>query len=290
MSFRLKWIITAPLVALLASACSEDVTQVASGTFVRATFDSTKRVLPTPNDLVLQAAPSLPAGATRTALFSFIDAGGFPSGAPQALNVINVPFELVVDGVTTTARSFIDPASVNSTTVAIVRVSGSGAPALVDPTVVATAIGALQVFPATGYAPGERYVAAVRGGPSGVKTNDGRTLSASSPIYLISNGVNLGSPETRPSTLTPQQVTDLTKLQSVLVNPLDWVKVPSPAACAAALGAPQAAFVEGSCWLPSIPGSGLPPADSQPVRSALSAVGLAFPVTEAISIQTFEIQ
>ncbi len=160
--------------------------------------------------------------------------------------MINVPFELVVDGVTTTARSFIDPASVNSTTVAIVRVSGSGAPALVDPTVVATAIGALQVFPSTGYAPGERYVAAVRGGPSGVKTNDGQDAdSASSPIYLISNGVNLGSPETRPSTLTPQQVTDLTKLQSVLANPLDWVKVPSAAACAAALGAPQARLRRG---------------------------------------------
>ena len=133
MSFRLKWIIAAPLVALLASACSEDVTQVASGTFVRATFDSTKRVIPTPNDLVLQGAPSLtdPDDARR-ALRDHrrrrLRGDSRAPRRPRSLSVINIPYELVVDGVATTATSAIDPASINSTTVAIVRVSGARRP------------------------------------------------------------------------------------------------------------------------------------------------------------------
>jgi hypothetical protein len=296
MSRRLNWILAVPLVALSAAACTDDVTQQASGSFFRASFDPDRALIPTPNDLALQAAPSQPAGALRTTLFALIGAGGFPGGAPNQLNVINVPFEFVVDGVGTTATVGIDPATVNTTTVAIVRVSGAGAPELVDPTVVGTAAGAIQVFPATGYAAGERYVAAVRGGPNGVRTSDGRALAASSPMYLIARNVDLSDPDTRPSSVTPEQAADLQQLQGLLGNAVDWVAVASSTTCAAVLDAPPQAFPEDLCWLPFLPSlAGAPgvPAgpDSQPVRSALAAVTeLAFPVSEAISIQAFEIQ
>lgn len=300
MSFRLKWILSAPLLAVLASACTDDVTQEEAGTFLRGTFDSTRGLIPTPNDLALQAAMLQPAGATRTALQGVITAGGFPGGAPNALNLINVPFELVADGVATTARTWHDPASINSTTVAIVKVRGTGAPDLVDPdpTLAPTGISAIRAFPAGGWEAGARYVVAVRGGPSGVRTIDGQTLAASAPVYLLTHGVDLSSPETRPSSLTPQQAADLQTVQRLLANPVDWGRVDNAnapggqgaATCAAITGAPAAAFAEAQCWLPlvsaQVPGF---PGDP-PTRSALAAVSeLAWPVTEAISIQTFEI-
>lgn len=286
-SSRMKWM-AVPLAALFATGCTDDVEQQESGTSVRSTFDADRGLIPTPNDLALQAAIAQPAGATRTALMNAINAGGFPGGAPNPLNVINVPFEFIVDGVATTATVGIDPSTINSTTVAIVRVSGTGAPARIDPTVVGTAAGAVQVFPQTGYAAGTRYVAAVRGGSSGVKTADGRSLAASSPIYLIANEVNLTDPDTRPSSLTPEQAEDLADLQGLLSNPVDWTKFTVPAICAAIFGLPESAFPESLCWAPLV--AGVPGAPgTPPAADALSAIELAFPATEAISIQTFEI-
>jgi hypothetical protein len=88
--------------------------------------------------------------------------------------------------------------------------------------------------------------------------------------------------------VTEQQAADLLRLQGVLANPIDWNKLTSPAECSAVLGAPEAAFPESLCWVPLV--QGVPGAPgSPPVASALAAVELAFPVTEAISIQTFEI-
>jgi hypothetical protein len=54
-------------------------------------------------------------------------------------------------------------------------------------------------------------------------------------------------------------------------------------------GVPASAFVEGQCWVPLV-NPLLPGFPGSPTtRSALAAVGLAFPVGEAISISTFEI-
>jgi hypothetical protein len=261
-------------------------------------------VIPTPNDLLLQAAPGLP-DPTKTALFSLAAGGGFVAdpttpGVGQ-LSVINVPFEFVSEGVGTTATVGIDPSTVSSATVAIVRVDVVP-PVVFDPIVVGTPAGALQVLPVPGGYAGGRYVAAVRGGARGVKTTDGRSLSASAPIALIAARTNLGDPEGRPATLTDEQVADLTRLQGLLANPVDWVAVTDAGTCALAYndGTPAAAFNLNVCWLPFAPPpggvAGLPlpgvpaAADSQPVISALDAVELAFPLAEAVSIQAFDIQ
>ncbi|HEX9241804.1 MAG TPA: hypothetical protein VF875_05125 [Anaeromyxobacter sp.] len=302
MTVRQKWFrVAVPVLALAVSGCVTDVTQEASPSMLRARFDSTAGVIPTPNDFALQAAMGQPAGATRTALEGSITAGGFPGGGPNALNAISVPFEFVSEGVGTTATVWGDPTTINSTTVAIVKVRGAGAPAVLDPTALPTSLGRIQAFPAAGYEAGARYVVAVRGGPNGVKASDGRTFEASTPIYLITHGVNFASPETRPATLTPDQAASLQKVQGLLGAAVDWghilndgstAGVPAgagAATCAAILGVAAAAFAEGQCWVPyasaAVPGF---PGDP-PTKSALAAVALAFPVTEAISISTFEI-
>jgi hypothetical protein len=133
-----------------------------------------------------------------------------------------------------------------------------------------------------GYVPGTRYVVAVRGGPNGVKTADGEELVASRPISLITDPrVDFDNPESYASAfLSDEQVALLKNVRLFLTAPLDWGRVASVDTCAAALGAPAAAFPEGVCWLP---------AASTGVLPAFTAVELVFPVTEAISIQTFEI-
>lgn len=297
MTVRQKWFrVAVPVLALAVSGCVTDVTQEASPSMLRARFDSTAGVIPTPNDFALQAAMGQPAGATRTALEGSITAGGFPGGGPNALNAISVPFEFVSDGVGTTAAVWGDPTTINSTTVAIVKVRGSGAPAVLDPTPLPTSLGRIQAFPAAGYEAGARYVVAVRGGPNGVKASDGRTFEASTPIYLITHGVNFASPETRPGTLTPDQAASLQKVQGLLGAAVDWGAITDAntagsgaATCSTVLGVPAAAFAEAQCWVPMTSAAlpGFP--GNPPTKSALAAVALAFPVTEAISISTFEI-
>lgn len=288
MSLRRRWTTAAPLVALLVAGCTDDVSQDENPTFLRASFDASSGRIPTPNDLALQAAIQQPPGATRTALMAAIAAGGFPGGAPSPLNVINVPFEEVgPEGLATTrVGTWIDPSTISSRTVAIVRVSGAGAPALdMAPQSAGTTAGAIRLFPSTGYVPGERYVAAVRGGASGVRSADGRAIEPSVPVFLVTHRTDLSSRETRPATLGDRDAATLARVQAVLSNPVDWDPVTVVSICAAALGAPAAAFPEGRCWLPH---QGLSP-DSQPVRSALDAVNLAFPVEEAASLHAFEI-
>jgi hypothetical protein len=294
MSIRWKWSTAAPLVALLAAGCTDEVTQEQNAAFLRASFDSSSGRIPTPNDLALQGAILQPPGATRTALMAAIGAGGFPGGAPSALNVINVPFEEVGPegvGTTGTARTWIDPATISSRTVAIVRVSGTGAPALdLAPQTAGTTIGAIRLFPSAGYTAGARYVAAVRGGASGVRTVDGRTIEASAPVFLITHRTDLSSKETRPATINDQDAATLARVQAVLSNPVDWDPVTVVSICVAATGAPAAAFPEGRCWLPyPAPAAAGSTPDSQPVLSALDAVNLAFPVEEAASLHAFEI-
>lgn len=297
MSIRSKWTTAAPLVALLAAACTDDVTQEQNPTFLRASFNSETGAIPRPNDLVLQGAYRLPAGATRTGLMGLIGLGGFfanPQAAPplSLASVIDIPYEVVgPEGLgTTTGATGIDPASVTTRTLAILRVNGGGPPTAFDPIVVGTGQGHLQAVPSPGgYVAGGRYVVALRGGPNGVKTFDGRTIEPSSAVYLITHRVNLKSKETRPATLTDQQAADLDKVQALMLAPVDWAQLASSTACAAVNSTTSDRFPENRCWVPLVPG--VPGAPGTPPSSgALTAVDAVFPVTEAASIQTFEIQ
>jgi hypothetical protein len=278
------------LVALFATACTTDVTQESSPTSVRAVFDPDRSLIPTPNDLVLQAAPAQTDPVRRATFFAFIDAGGFPAAAapnPVAnpFSVINVPYELVVDGegVGTTNVGILDPATVNTTTIAIVQVNTGGAPAVITPALVANLPGSLVLFPAGGFVAGARYAVGVRGGPNGVKTSNGAALSASNVVFLASQDIDLANPEARPANLTDEQAAALAQVRLLFAAPLDWGLVSVEAVCRAALGIPPLApFPETRCWLPpQLPSAGIAP--------AFNAIDLVFPHAEAISIQTFEI-
>jgi hypothetical protein len=278
------------LVALFATACTEDVEQQQAASFARAVFDPDRSLIPTPNDLVLQAAPAQTDPTRRATLFNFIDAGGFPpAAAPNPVanpfSVINIPYELVVDGegVGTTNVGILDPATVNSTTIAIVHVNTGGAPDVLEPNLIANLPGSLVVFPTGGFTAGARYAVGVRGGPNGIKTSGGSAVSASNVMFLVSQDVDLDNPEARPANLTDEQAAALAQVRLLFAAPLDWGIVPVEAVCRAALGIPAAApFPEARCWLPpQTPSAGIVP--------AFNAIDLVFPHAEAISIQTFEI-
>jgi len=96
-------------------------------------------VIPTPNDLALQGAPGVTDPTIRAGLFALIDAGGFLAdfttpGVGQ-FSVISIPYERVVNGVGSTPTAALDPATIDGTTVAIVRVSGAGAPQVIAPAI-----------------------------------------------------------------------------------------------------------------------------------------------------------
>jgi hypothetical protein len=318
MTVRPKWILVAvPVLALALSACVNDVTQESSGSFLRASFDSTTGAIPLPNDLALQGAFKLPLSAKRSGLFNLIGLGGYfpttvaPFPAPPApftalgaASVINIPYEFVSEGVGTSALPdpgfAISTGTVTRSTLAILQVTGPGAPQQFDPIAIPTTNAVVLAVPAPGgYVAGSRYVVALRGGPNGVKTVNGHTLTQSTPIYLITHGVNFSSPETRPFTVSDAQAKQLQQVQGLLANPVDWTEVLSSTACAAINApAPSSAFVDpgaptapnGACWVPLVSPSipGFP--GSPPSQGALASVGTVFPVTEAVSIQTFEIQ
>jgi hypothetical protein len=316
MSIRKKSILAVPLLVLFGAGCLTEVTQESSDAFVRAAFDTGEpgvraAVIPTPNDLALQAAPSQPPGATRSALFAIIGNGGFePTTATTGigpLSAINIPYELVVDGFPSLPPP-IDPTTINTTTVAIVRVSGAGAPEFLTPlfvgsTATATAR-AFQMLPSPGvYAPATRYVVAVRGGANGVKTVDGRPFSASTPIFLITNDINLSDPDSRPSTVTDAQAASLLQLKALYSSipqappaGVDWGVPAVPAgatregACRQILSIPTSVpLPEQTCWVPLV--TGVPGAPGTPAaRSVFAAVTERFPITEAASLQNFEIR
>lgn len=295
MSIRVSLSLAVSL-AVAGAGCTDSVTKATPAPFTRAVYDSERPLIPTPNDLALQAAPGVTDPATRGALFALINQGGFsavPSTTPGtlgSLSVISVPYELVTAGIGSTPAGGVDASTVTASTVAIIRVTGEGAPQTFAPALVANVPGQMLMLPIVGaapggYVPGTRYVVAVRGGPNGVKTADGEEIYASTPISLVTDpNINFDSRDTRPASLSDEQAADLKSLKLVLTAPLNWMRVASDAICRAALGIPAGAPFEGVCWLPDTLGAeGVVPVP------AFTAVETVFPVTEAISIQTFEI-
>lgn len=246
-------------------ACTDVKQEKPAPQLVIATFASPN--IPTPNDLVLQAVPTLPDGAQKELLQSFIDAGGFPSDQEVT---ITVPFRAVNwDGnayVETTPPD-LDPATVTPATVALLKVDG--APQAVEFEVGSATAGRLVLrkkADASGsrrFAPG-RYVVAVRGGPSGVKTTAAQgamPVNADQAIAIAAQNKDLTVHENQPPGLTPALVAQLEAVRKTLWGPLTWTDV-------------------GGRWTASV--------DTN-VTPAFAAVAPTFAPTEVAAIATFGI-
>jgi dienelactone hydrolase len=258
-----------PLALAFASlvACHDVHQEAPKSQIVIASFVSPD--IPTPNDLALQATPTLPAGAQKDLLQAFVNGGGFPSDQEVA---VTVPFRSMAWNESTRAYEpaavpDLDLATVTPSTAVVLKVDG-GAAAVVDTEAGGFANGKLTLrkkADATGsrrWAPG-RYVIAVRGGANGVKTTAASGALPVAPdqaIALILENKDLTNKENQPPGGLPTAlVTQLETLRSLYWNPITWG-----------------------------PRSGLwAPAPSASVVPAFPAVDAAFPHAEVAALATF---
>src|SRR5512133_1936948 len=247
-----------PLALAFASlvACHDVHQEAPKSQIVIASFVSPD--IPTPNDLALQATPTLPAGAQKDLLQTFVDGGGFPSDQEVA---VTVPFRSMAWNESTRAYEpaavpDLDLATVTPTTAVVLKVDGAAA-TVVDTEAAGFANGKLTLrkkADASGsrrWAPG-RYVIAVRGGASGVKTtaaSGALPVAPDQPIALILPNKDLTIKENQPPGGLPQaSVTLLETLRALYWNPVTWgprsgLWAPAPSASVVpALPAVDAAF------------------------------------------------
>jgi len=178
-----------------------------------AVFDPTTGRIPLPNTLALASIPAaaVAAGCPATLgtaqnqfLCQFAKAGGFPNDQEVAITVdfTRSTFSTSTSAVTGVPVA-IDLATVKAftaganPTVAIFRVDAGGPgpvqpDATFGPADVAAATGGKLVLhnkvDATGsrrWPAGAQYVVAVRGGPNGVKTADGKPIAAASTMFVL---------------------------------------------------------------------------------------------------------
>ncbi len=261
------------LAALLSAAACKDVSQQAPpDTLVIAVFSSPN--IPTPNDLVLQAVPTLPDSAQKNLLQSLVDQGGFPADQAPTLSI---PLRAYAWNDATHAYEAsadlptLDPASVTSETAALYKVDVSP-PTRVEVEAVATQrAGTAALVPVaddTGsrrLLPG-RYVFAVRGGSHGLKTTTGLPIDADTAIALTIPNKDLSNPANQPpGGLDAAQVAQLGAVQGVLWNPLTWGPV----------------NIAGTNYWTASP--------SADVTPAYAAVDAAFPHEQVASIAAFQI-
>ncbi len=277
----------APLALMaLAVGCTEVKQEKPTNTLVFATFDSTAGVIPTPNDLALQAIqkPTFPAGAQKDLLLDFVASGGFPSDQEVS---ISVPFRAVTfDPATNTyapaaTAPIVDPATVNTSNVAVYKLSDGTVAVRIDVTAETDTLDAKNLKirkaadPVSGrrWAPG-RYVVAVRGGPSGVKTTTGLPVNADQVISLISPNKDMTVAENQPpGGLDPVTAATLDGLRKLLWNAVPWCNMTAP--------------VTG--WNPFSPGATCAAPPVLPAASAFGAITAAFPASEVAAIATFQI-
>lgn len=294
---------------------------------VFASFDPATATIPLPNDLALQAAASLPAGMQKELLQSFIASGGFPSDQEVPITVTiravkrNPAFQPnpTYDACNQPGHAGqyvpqsayepvdvedVDPATVNASTVAIVRMDGtptslvpefggfvkSAGPA--TPPFGGKQVGTLTIrlkAAADGSRrwpsgpDGARYVVALRGGANGVKTTAGHPVSPETTILLIAPDKDLRNPENQPLRSVPDtncdgtnadEIAQLEQLRGLYANPLAWCDVAGTWVPPAAGGVPTS-----QCVAPQ------PPA--QPTVDAYAGIDRIFPHAELATIQEF---
>ncbi len=263
------------------------------------TFDSTRGVIPLPNDLALQATPGLPASALKELLQVFVTAGGFPSDQEVPITVTLRAVHRTADG-TYEALDVedVDATTVTSSTVAVVRVDGSAPEVIASEfggftksTDAATGklVGTLTIRRQAGSdgsrrwatsAGGGRYVVALRGGGKGIKTTTGRAIFADAAMALIAPNENLAVTENQPPGLSPDEAAALEQLRGLYANPIPWCNLPSaPYPLVAGWNPIVNTALAAGCAAPALP--------SVPSADAFAAVDSVFPHAELASIQTF---
>jgi hypothetical protein len=180
------------------AACRPSVGERSSPSNVDyAVFDPSTSRIPQPNDLALQSAASLPAGAQKEFLALLAAAGGFPNDQEVPIQIQFV--RQAVGGAA--APLALDPASIKllgavapgQATVAVMRVDATPpAPVAVDSaydanTGTLTLRNKVQSNGSRAWPPGARYAVFVLGGASGVKSQDGGTVEAM-PTFAILRG------------------------------------------------------------------------------------------------------
>jgi hypothetical protein len=246
---------------LVFAACTEVDQKETPAALVFATFASPN--IPQPNDLALQAAPTLTAPeqqAQKQLLDAFIAGGGFPSDQEVP---VTVPFRTAVwDPNAGAAGAYVNgPAAID---LATVRVAPAANPTVAVLKVDATPVVAVDCdasfansvltlrkkADASGsrrWAPG-RYVVAVRGGASGVKDTGGRAVQADQAILIAAQNKSLAVRENWPLGVTAASAAQLEAVRQILWSPLQWSNqggrwAPSPsAAITPAFPAAKAAF------------------------------------------------
>ena len=267
-------------------ACVEVTQEDLPSDLVFATFVSPN--IPAPNDLVLRAVPTLTApeaAAQKQFLQAFIDAGGFPSDQEVT---ISIPFRAVKWNATTRkydadAAPTIDPATVTTATVKVLKLNGTAAPTPVeydiadaDPVTagVQTAPGVLTLrrkADAAGsrrWDAGARYVFAVRGGASGVKTTTGKSISTDSAIALAIPNRDLTKKENQPLGAIPDSNASGSNADEIAL--LEGVRQ--------ALWAPVNWKATGGAWAPDT---------ATPALSPFQAIASAWPIEDTASVAAF---
>ncbi len=271
MSFR-RSAALAVAAAALVSGCKQVTQEPPPAGFVVAAFASP--VIPTPNDLALQGAPLLtgPQATQKALLQAFIAAGGFPSDQAVPLTVPFIRYTYTGSGYAKSPAP-IDLSTVTASTFTLLRVDTGGAPAPVaweiDPEGSTTgADGAswnLSIRrPLTnGHRRWDagRYVFALRGGASGVKTATGAPVGPDQAIALVLANVPLTNPQNTPPGTPPALAAQAEGVRQALWLPLDWSNI-------------------GGFWTPAPSGT---------VTPAFDAVDTVFPYREVASIAAFEI-
>jgi hypothetical protein len=267
--------------ALALTACHTVTMEPQPADLVFATFNSTTGVIPVPNDLVIQKAAtatpsaSLPAAQIEV-LQGYAKSGGFPSDVEVKIDIplSQLRWNAALNGgagayETVTPAPSIDPASVTASTVTLLKVDG-GAVTPVAYEAVTSTPGKLTLrkplAAGTTSGPrrwaGGRYVVALRGGPSGVKTTDGMVVNADQAIALAIQNLDLSIKENQPPGFPPELAGQVNALAFTLWNKLTWQ--------ASASGA----------WTPG-PDAG--------VTAAFPAVDSVFPYRETAVLATFAI-
>ncbi len=267
------------LAAAFALAACTNVSQTTPpSTLVIATFDPTTSTIPLPNDLALQAAPSLPAGAQQQLLQAFATAGGFPDDQEVAITIPlrTLTYDAATRLYTTGTPPTVDLTTVTASTVTIQPLNAAAGAAPIAFDAVATpGLLTLRVKAAADgsrhWKPGGRYAVAVRGGANGVKTTGGLPIAPDEPIALVAPDVTLLDKEHQPPGFTAAQAAAAEGLRLLYATPLSWC-------------------VLGGAWNPPLPPAPATACGAAPASSAFAAVSTAFPSTEIASIQTFGVE
>jgi pimeloyl-ACP methyl ester carboxylesterase len=278
MSFR-RSATLALAAAALVSGCKEVSQEASTSEMIVAAYASP--LVPSPNDVALASAPKLPAGAQRALLQAFVKGGGFPSDQAVAITVPFVRYQLDSSGASyAPSPAVLDPATITSATFALRRVDGGTTDVAweIDPQNSTTAQDGKSwtltirrpVTAGNRRWPTGRYVFAVRGGPSGVKTTDGKAVIPDSAVSLaLAAGAsgNLSNPQNVPIGTPDDKRALLETVRKTLYFPLDWAPATDP-------------VLVTSIWNAAPSGS---------VAPAFTAVNGVFPASELVSFATFEI-